>query len=129
MNRRCGSCGDISRMATPSAGFSNYATFAQFIASDPELSLYRNFQSLSSRNLLYLQSSLTELENRLKEFDEEDGEQLNNDILLSAKCWETFSSRAQEHPREEERMEVIKQIQGTLKDYRKSEFGKLVDMA
>ena len=105
--------------STPSPQFSSYATFSQFIASDTELSLYRNFQTLSSRNLLYLQSCLIELENRLKEFDEDDSDHLNNDILLSAKCWETFSARAKEHSREGERMEIILQIQVKLKEYRK----------
>ena len=106
-------------MSTPPPYFSSYATFSQFIASDSELFLYRNFQTLSSRNLLYLQSQLTELENRLREFDEDDAEQLNNEILLSAKCWETFSTRAKEHPREAERMEVIQEIRVKMKEYRK----------
>ncbi|KAH7410584.1 hypothetical protein BKA64DRAFT_357892 [Cadophora sp. MPI-SDFR-AT-0126] len=97
--------------------FSSYATFSDFIASDTELSLYRNFNTLSSRNLLYLQSCLIELENRLKEFDQEDSDQLDNDVLLSAKCWETFSARAKEHPREAERMEIILDIKVKMKEY------------
>lgn len=106
-------------MSTNIPRFSGYATFSQFIVSDSELSLYRDFQALSSRNLLYLQSRLTELEKKLKEFDEEDSEQLNTEILLSAKCWETFSARSKEHPREKERMETILEIQVKMKEYRK----------
>jgi hypothetical protein len=103
------------------ASFSSYESFSQFIASDNELSLYRNFRTLSSRNLLYLQSALTELENRLKEFDRADAEQGDIDILLSAKCWETLSAKAkEEHPREAERMEIILGIQKKMKEYRES---------
>lgn len=108
-------------MPSPPPLFSSYATFSKFIASDNELSMYRNFRTLSSRNQLYLQSSLTELENQLKEFDEEDSKQPDdNDVLLSAKSWETFPARAKEHPREAERMEIILDIKVKMKEYRKS---------
>lgn len=107
-------------MSSPHAPvFSSYATFSQFIVSDTEPSLYRNFHTLSSRNLLHLQSCLIELENRLMEFNEENSENLNNEILLSAKCWETFALRAKEHSHEAERMEVFKEIQIKTKESRK----------
>ncbi|KAF4618144.1 hypothetical protein G7Y89_g14962 [Cudoniella acicularis] len=101
---------------TPEA-FSSYAAFSEFIASDTELSLYRTFHALSSRSLLYLQSSLLALENRLKELDEEDLKDLDHDKLLSAKCWETFSARAKEQPREAERMDLIIEIKKQMKEY------------
>ncbi|PMD58331.1 uncharacterized protein K444DRAFT_664437 [Hyaloscypha bicolor E] len=97
--------------------FSSYAAFSAFISSDTELSLYRTFHALSSRNLLYLQSSLLGLENRLKELDEEDLKGLNINNFFSAKCWETFSDRAKEHPREAERMELIMMIKKQIKEY------------
>jgi hypothetical protein len=100
--------------------FSSYAAFSAFMSSDTELSLYRTFHALSSRNLLYLQSSLLGLENRLKELDEEDLKGLNIDNFFSAKCWETFSDRAKEHPREAERMELIMMIKKQIKEYRMS---------
>lgn len=97
---------------------SSYASFSDFVASDHELSIYRAFKVLGSRNLLYLQSSLLELEHRLKEFDKEDSESMNIDDLLTAKCWETFAAKAKERPREAERMEVIEEIRARLSEYR-----------
>ncbi|KAH8901572.1 hypothetical protein GQ53DRAFT_851456 [Thozetella sp. PMI_491] len=103
-------------MAQNSAA-SNYATFSNFIATDPELSIYRSFQTLGSRNLLHLQSALIELEARLKEVDAEDAQDPSLDAMLSSKCWETFSARSKEHPREAERMELVNQIKSGTKEY------------
>lgn len=104
-------------MTEADSPFSGYATFASFLASDPELSIFRGFQQLSSRNLLYLQSELLELENQLKEFDQDDAQKADLDVMLLSKCWEVFSARAQEQPREAERMEVISRIRTLTKEY------------
>lgn len=94
-----------------------HAAFADFIASDDELSLYKSFNRLGARNILYLQSELLELEAQLNEFDEQDAIEGDYDVLLSTKCWETFAARAQEHSREKERMEVIRKIRDLTKEY------------
>ena len=97
--------------------FHNYRTFAEFIASDEELLVFRRFDRLNARNLLYLQSELVALEARLKEFDDEDIADGSMDVMLSAKCWETFETRALENPREAERMELIRKIQKATNRY------------
>ncbi|KAI1409589.1 hypothetical protein F5Y13DRAFT_89015 [Hypoxylon sp. FL1857] len=101
-----------------SSGFSGYTTFSDFIATDPELSIYRTFLSLNSRNLLYQQSELLALEQKFREYDECDNKESNLDTLLSLKCWETFAARAAvDEPREAERMATIKDTQVKLKTY------------
>lgn len=98
-----------------------HASFARFISSDPELSVYRRFNHISARNILYLQSELTELEQCLREFDAEDRreERLGNtDHLLCTRCWSTFSTRAQSPGREKEKMELILRIRVLVKEYR-----------
>ncbi|KAI1803484.1 hypothetical protein F4811DRAFT_525060 [Daldinia bambusicola] len=105
-------------MPMSSPGFSGYGSFSDFIATDPELSIYRTFLSLNSRNLLYQQSELLSLEKRLREFDECDNKESDLDRLLSAKCWETFAARAAaDKPHEAERMELIKDMQTKLRAY------------
>lgn len=94
--------------------------FSNFVASDDELPIFKQFRVLGSRNLLYLQSTMLELEQRLEELDEQDTKEVNMDILLSTACWETFSAKAKEFPREAERMEVINRIRIVTKDYCKS---------
>jgi hypothetical protein len=56
----------------PPQTFHSHATFGDFLASDPELLIFRRFNLLNARALLYLQSELMSLETQLLEFDEED---------------------------------------------------------
>lgn len=102
------------------SSFDAYPSFADFIASDAELSVFKRFDGLSSRNLLYLQSELLDLQAQLHEFDIEDYNEKTGEVLLSAKCWETFAARAEEHPRENERMEVIRKIRPLMKEYQEA---------
>lgn len=102
----------------PARKFSGHRGVSEFVSSDPEVSVFRGFRTLGSRNLLHLQSELLEFEKRLNEFDEQDIQDKGNmDVLLSTACWETFSARVQEFPREAERMELIKRIREKTKEY------------
>ena len=94
-----------------------YRTFADFIATDDELFIFRRFDRLNARNLLYLQSELIALETQLSKYDSEDIEDGSKDSILSARCWETLALRAEEHPREAERMELIRKIRKVTKKY------------
>jgi hypothetical protein len=46
----------------PPKHLSGYPSFAAFISQDPDAAIYRKFERLSARNLLYLQSELHHLE-------------------------------------------------------------------
>lgn len=100
--------------------FHSYSTFADFIATDDELPIFRRFDRLNARNLLYLQGELIALEAQLQTLDGEDAKDGSMDVMLSAKCWETLSLRAEEHPHEIERMELIKKIRTVIKEYSRS---------
>lgn len=97
--------------------FHAYHTFANFIATDAELSIFRRFDRVNTRRLLYLQSEVTALEAQLAIYDEEDIKNGTMDVMLSAKCWETLSARAAEYPREAERLKLIRMIQNVTKQY------------
>ena len=49
-----------------------YASLAQFIASDKALCVFRHFDNLAMRNLLYMQDELCEVEEQLGELDKAD---------------------------------------------------------
>lgn len=108
-------------MTSTTGKHSGHKGFSDFVASDDELLIFGRFRVLGSRNLLYLQSSLLELQKRLSEFDEQDAREMDMDILLSTACWETFSARAKELSREADRMEVIDRIRITTKEYCESD--------
>lgn len=98
--------------------FHDYRTFTHFIASDPELLIFRRFGHINIRNILYLQSELLALEARLKEYDEQDIADGTMDTMLSMKCWETLEARAAEdRPREAVRMKLIREIEVVTRRY------------
>jgi hypothetical protein len=49
-----------------------YVDFAEFIASDYSLSIYRKFSTLGARNLLYLKAELQLLQFQLQALDDAD---------------------------------------------------------
>lgn len=107
-------------MTTNSKPLSSFKTFAEYLATDDELLIFRRFNTLNARSLLYYQSELLSLEKELENFDQEDIDDGSIEVMLSAKCWETFSAKAVEHAREFARLEVVRRIQETT--YKYSEF-------
>lgn len=99
---------------------SGYSAFTAFIASDDELSVYRKFRSLSSRNLLYLQSELRVLEAELEAIDAEDlKEELSSDTPRRvAQCFETLELEQDSTDDLKKRMKLIRRIRELMKDYR-----------
>ena len=100
-----------------------YPALAAWIAHDPdnESYVFRKFDRLSARNLLYLQSQLIALEGTLDRLDEETQESQDMELRLSAQRWETFEKNAEDPNRPESpRMELTKVLQKKIKEYRKS---------
>jgi hypothetical protein len=99
---------------------SGFPAVAEWIARDPdnETFVFRKFDELSARNLLHLQSQVILLERKLRASDERF--RANEDLRKSLLAWETFAARASDgsHPKETEKMELIKEIQVKLKEYR-----------
>ncbi|KAI9712601.1 MAG: hypothetical protein M1828_001667 [Chrysothrix sp. TS-e1954] len=100
--------------------FKAYHSFANFIASDIELWVYKRFDSLGARNLLYLQTELLEAERQLAEHEEQEFSEKTTDVRYQAQCWETFAQRAQENAREHCKMELILRVRRLLKEYQKA---------
>ena len=71
-----------------------YPSLAAFIASDRDKStaIYRRFDRLSARNLLYMQSELVELEARQDAFDADDS-QGTLEAKDSARNWQTLNEK------------------------------------
>ena len=97
-----------------------YPSLAAFIASDCDksTSIYRRFDRLSARNLLYLQSELMELEAQQDQLDAED---LRGSLEYkkSARNWQYLRHRAStiDNVREKERLRVVKEIREKIKEY------------
>ena len=99
-----------------------FASVAAFIAKDPDntSTIYRRFDRLTARNLLYLQGKLQNLEATLDELDNEDLRTDDVESKKAATSWEDFERLAKTEGREREmkRMVVAEQIEIAVKKYR-----------
>lgn len=84
-----------------------YASLSEFIASDRALYIFRRFESLAVRNLLYLQDELYQIELQLKKLDDAD---------VAAGAFFNLHTRQDDN---EERNELIRKSAETLKVYGK----------
>ena len=116
---------DIEAGETPASYVEGYHDFSEFIATDAKLSIYRRYDSLAARNLLYLEAELQLLECQLAEYDEEDLEILRegsneekSDIEAASRNWENLLEQAnQNDSRAAERLVLIRKLRLMMKDY------------
>ena len=104
-----------------------FPSLAEFIAShrDHSTAIYRHYDDLAARNLLYLQSELAELKALQDEYDREDampGHLAQPGRVAQqkrARDWREFEAAAGEvnNQREKVRMELILKIRSKLKEY------------
>ena len=96
-----------------------YPSFAHFISQDGDAAIYRRYESLSARNLLYLQSELHELEGQLEALDAEDAKDRHVDDQESqkiARLWHHYA-RA-DNARAVRHRELQGKIRAKIKEYR-----------
>ena len=98
-----------------------YPTFSRFIAKDPDAAIYRKFESLSARNLLYQQSQLNDMERQLEELDSKDATEKAVDINNEAgervaRDWQHFAH--DDNDRAKLRRQVQEKIKQHIKEYR-----------
>jgi hypothetical protein len=109
---------DLEKGIRPRIFPDGYASISAYIATDPELAIFRRFDRLSARNLLYLQGELQHLEYRLSQFDEETVRSTNVctqglEAVLPERCWERLVGTGGE------RLVIVKSIRSIVREYRK----------
>jgi hypothetical protein len=117
---RCANPGPDLELGQPPRNFINgFPSAAAFIASDPDhsFSIYNAFHRLSSRNLLYLEAEILELQKQQDDLDFRDSRR-DPDVQQCFRSWTKL--RASEDPDQVKRMELIEKIREKLKEYRKS---------
>src|SRR5437016_13208235 len=101
-----------------------FAYVAAFIAGDKEHggTIYRRFERLAARDILYLQSELHQLELRQEEFDRYDAAG-DVDAMARAMEWQLLRFRAETEnkQRARDRLQLAKEIREKVKEYRKSD--------
>jgi hypothetical protein len=100
-----------------------YPALAQWIAQDPdnETLIFRKFDGLGTRNLLYMQAELFDVERRVLEFERQISSSRDMDLRISIRRWETLVENANtiyQRP-EQELMKLVKEMRVKVKEYRK----------
>lgn len=101
-----------------------YLTAASWLARDidNETLIFRKFDALSAANLLYMQSEILELENRVEQMHLDTVRSEDMDLKDAASTWETLVEQSQAgtaHFRQDakERMDLIREIREKLREY------------
>ena len=98
-----------------------HASLAGFITGygDHSAAIYRHYNDLAARDLLYLQSELAELKSLQDEHDREDFKPGQIDAKERARDWKMFKRLAETpgNKKEKQRMELMLKIRSTLRDY------------
>ena len=108
-----------TRIIPPKPSLPGYPSFANFIAEDADAAIYRKYERLSARNLLYLQSELHELEGELEELDARDFEERevhDSEAQKIARYWKSYSRCDSE--RAVKRRKLQDKIRKKIKEYR-----------
>lgn len=98
-----------------------FASVAAFIAKDQDntSTIYRRFDRLTARNLLYLQAKVQKLETVLDELDDEDLRTGDEQSARAATSWEEFEALSKTRDREQKRMGVAGEVEVAIRTYRK----------
>ena len=98
-----------------------YAAVANWISLDldNEAFVFRKFDELAARNLLYLQSELLHLEGRIQELDERDAASDNMALKDVARTWELLVDKIEAGDQAAKvRMGLIVELRAKLNEYR-----------
>jgi hypothetical protein len=93
-----------------------YPTYSAFIARDQDAAIYRKYENLSARNLLYLSSEIHGLEGQLKALDEADFKSSCFLAQGAARKWEHYSTSKE--PGIQAHHNLQARIKVKLKEYR-----------
>ncbi|KAH8885875.1 hypothetical protein GQ53DRAFT_658951 [Thozetella sp. PMI_491] len=99
-----------------------YAAAAEWIAldSDNETFVFRKFDNLAARNLLYLQSELLSIEKELSFLDRQDAQAALDNLQVKdmVRTWETMVSQSRAgHEDSRHRMELVERLRLKIKEY------------
>ncbi|KAL3473022.1 hypothetical protein BJX99DRAFT_234338 [Aspergillus californicus] len=109
-----------SSSASPTSKKEGFANVARWISldTDSETSIYRRFNKLAARNLLYLQCELLSIEKKLNDIDSNDVNSDDMELKDEARTWETFLQRFESNNHEAQvRMRLVAELRAKIKEY------------
>jgi hypothetical protein len=106
-----------------------FPSLSAFIASNSnaESFIFRRFDRLAARNLLYYQSELAYLEKQLDALDAQDYRDYDDEAADCARCWESLEEKLQDGDQHQQRRwSIILRIRRVMHEYRKLSIAPLV---
>ncbi|KAF1850467.1 uncharacterized protein K460DRAFT_271456 [Cucurbitaria berberidis CBS 394.84] len=100
-----------------------YPSLSTFISSNPqsESFIFKRFDKLAARNLLYLQSELACLQEKLEDFDKEDYKPpYDREANACARSWEDFERVKDSNERQKERWDLMLRTRSCLREYQET---------
>jgi len=107
-------------MPPPKEGF---AAVASWLATDPdnETFVFRKFDQLAARRLLYTQAKLAHLEKQLDRMDRQVSESQDMSVKDAARTWEVMDEQRRKGVESATRhMDLIEEVAETLTKYRET---------
>lgn len=103
----------------PLRGFSSLAAFMSQ-NSNSESFVFKRFDRLAARNLLYLQAELASLQDKLDNLDRADAKPpYDLEVRKCARSWEDFEASKDSSSKQHERWILMHRTRATLREYRK----------
>jgi hypothetical protein len=108
------------KRVTPTPPCKGFIGVTAKIISDPDKSttLYRRFDALSARNLVFYQAELAELEEQQKGLDDEDSKCSDEESEKCQRDWDSFVRSAKVLGEDQKKMDLAMKIRDTLEKYR-----------
>lgn len=115
--------GDQPSLITPDEYLPGFEEVAALISTEDEGGMYRRFRRLSARNLLYMQSELASLEDKLRGMDQGDKCKIDTPEGVNAfQCaidWDAMRRLEPTDGKARERLALVMDIRKLMREYRR----------
>jgi hypothetical protein len=109
---------NISQPAVPGPTPLGYPKLAEHLGEHPDFASFRRFGALSSRNLLYYQAELLELEEELEKLERRDSDLSKNGLDEDrASTWYWLGGRGCEEQSNKDQLKLVLRLRGLLQQY------------
>ncbi|RMY21487.1 hypothetical protein D0866_12242 [Hortaea werneckii] len=113
--------GDQPSVVTPDEYLPGFEEVAAFISTEDEGGMYRRFRRLAARNLLYMQSELASLEDKLRRMDQGDKCKIDTPEGVNAfQCaidWDAMRRLEPTDDKARERLALVMDIRKLMREY------------
>lgn len=126
--------GDQPTVVIPDEYLPGFEEVAAFISTEDEGGMYRRFRRLAARNVLYMQSELASLEDKLRRMDQGDKCKIDTPEGVNAfQCaidWDAMRRLEPTDDKARERLALVMDIRKLMREYRGySIFSKLLSQS